>query len=90
LYTAGVLDLVRDSRKEIEFNLVIESYAPQYAQKVRDFFTLLDLTMPTDDAKDLLIPIYFGVKIGSFWGIPSEHAQQWTWLKSWKHPSKFH
>jgi len=69
LYTAGVLDLVRDSRKEIEFNLVIESYAPQYAQKVRDFFTLLDLTMPTDDAKDLLIPIYFGVKIGSFWGI---------------------
>ena len=69
LRKAGILDLVGDPRKEIEFNVVIGSHAPQYTQKVREFLALLDLPMPADESKDLVIPAYFTVKTGKFWGI---------------------
>ena len=69
LRKAGVLDLVGDPRKEIEFNVVIRGHAPQYSQKVREFIALLDLPMPADESKDLVIPAYFAVKTKKFWGI---------------------
>ena len=69
LRKAGVLELVGDPRKEIEFNVVIRSHAPQYSQKVREFLALLDLPMPADESKDFVIPAYFAVKTKKFWGI---------------------
>jgi len=69
LRKAGVLDLVGDSRKEIEFNVLIRGHAPQYSQKVLEFLVLLDLPMPADKSKDLVIPVYFTVRIDKFWGI---------------------
>ena len=69
LRKAGVLDLMRDSRKEAAFNVVIGSYAPQYSKKVVELLDLLDLPMPTDESKVIVIPAYFAVKTRKVWGI---------------------
>lgn len=69
LRRAGVLDLLGDPREQIEFSVVIRRYAPQYSQRVRKFLALLDLPMPEDESKNLVIPVYFAVKVGESWGI---------------------
>jgi hypothetical protein len=69
LRKAGVLDLVRDPRKEVAFDVVIGGYAPQYSQNVREFLALLDLPMPPDESKDIVIPAYFAVKTRELHGI---------------------
>lgn len=69
LSKAGVLDLVRDPRKEVAFDVVIGGYASQYSQKVSKFLALLDLQMPADESEDIVIPAYFAVKTKNLWGI---------------------
>jgi hypothetical protein len=65
----GVLDLVGDTQKEVAFNAVINGNAPQYSHKVVEFLGLLDLTMPEDEAEDIVIPLYFAIRTGDLWGI---------------------
>ena len=69
LNRAGVLDLIKDSHKEIVFNFLISGYAPQYSKKVIEFLDLLSLPMPTDESKEIVIPAYFAVKTRKVWGI---------------------
>jgi len=69
LSKVGVLDLVGDTQKEVAFNAVINGYAPQYSHKVVEFLGLLDLTMPEDEAEDIVIPLYFAIRTGDLWGI---------------------
>jgi len=69
LTKAGVLDLMKDSRKEVVFNVVIGGYAPQYSKKVVEFLDLLDLQMPPDESKGIVIPAYFAVNTKKVWGI---------------------
>jgi hypothetical protein len=69
LRKAGVLGLVSDPREEVAFDVVILGYAPKYSQKVREFVALLDLKMPVDESKDIVIPVYFAIKTKQFHGI---------------------
>ena len=59
---ADVIQLVEDPRKDIPFDILIQSYAPSYSEEVREYLSLLGLPMPTDESKDIVLPIYFAVK----------------------------
>lgn len=66
---AGILDWIIDPRKEFIFNIVIRDYAPQYTKKVAEYLKLLDLPMPADTSKDILLPVYFAVREKGFYGV---------------------
>jgi hypothetical protein len=59
---AGVLEWVEDTRRELAFGILITSYSPAYSEEVREYLTLLGLQMPTDESKDIVLPVYFAVK----------------------------
>ena len=59
---AGVIQWVEDPRKDVPFDILITGYAPAYSEKVREYLTLLGLPMPTDESKDIVLPVYFAVK----------------------------
>ena len=63
---AGILDWVNDPREEISFDIILRDYAPQFTQKVREYLDLLDMPMPADHTKDIILPVYFAVK-GQDW-----------------------
>jgi hypothetical protein len=65
----GVLQLVEDPRKDVPFDVLITDYAPAYSAKVREYLTLLGLPMPTEEAKDIVLPVYFAVKGRELGGI---------------------
>jgi hypothetical protein len=69
LTKAGVMDLVKDPRKEVSFTVVIDGYAPRYSKEVGEFFDLLDLPMPAYQSEEIVIPAYFAVKTRKVWGI---------------------
>lgn len=66
---AGILDWVNDPHKEIEFDVIIRNYAPQYTQKVREYVSLLDLSVPVDELQDIVLPVYFAVRGRDWYGI---------------------
>jgi len=59
---AGVLQWVGDPRKEIPFSILITGYSLEHTEKVREYLTLLGLSAPTEESKDIVIPVYFAVK----------------------------
>ena len=59
---AGVIQFVEDLRKEVQFNILITGYAPAFSEKVRAYLALLGLPMPVEESKDIILPVYFGVK----------------------------
>ena len=59
---AGVIQFVEDPRKEVQFNILITCYAPAFSEKVRAYLALLGLPMPVEESKDIILPVYFGVK----------------------------
>jgi len=59
---AGVIQFVEDPREDVPFDILITSYAPTYSKKVREYLGLLGLPMPTDESKDIVLPVYFAVK----------------------------
>ena len=69
LRKAGVAEWVLDSRKEVEFDVVISDYAPEYTQTVREYLDLLGLPMPTDESKNIILPVYFALKGRALGGI---------------------
>jgi len=69
LHRAGVMRWVLDSRKEVEFDVVLSGYAPKYSQTVREYLALLGLPMPADESKDIVLPVYFAVKGRELGGI---------------------
>jgi hypothetical protein len=69
LRKAGIMVWVEDPRKEVEFDVIIQNYAPQYSQKVREYLGLLGLPMPADESKDIVLPVYFAVKGKELGGI---------------------
>lgn len=48
---------------------MITGYAPAHSEKVNEYLTLIDLPMLRDASKDIVIPVYFGVKGSNFDGI---------------------
>lgn len=69
LKQAGVIQFVEDPRKEDRFNLLITGYAPSYSEKVRTYLSLLGIPMPVEESKDIIIPVYFGIKVEGLDGI---------------------
>ena len=61
--------MVKDPRQDVPFDILIAGYAPAYAEKVRDYLTLLGLQMPLDESKDIILPVYFAVKGGASNGV---------------------
>jgi len=59
---AGVLQWLQDPRQEVPFDILITDYAPDYAEKVREYLDLLGLPVPADEAEDVVLPVYFSVK----------------------------
>jgi hypothetical protein len=62
LAQAGVLQWVEDPRKEVDFDILITGYAPAYTNKVREYLTLLGLSVPSGELEDIVIPVIFAVK----------------------------
>ena len=69
LRKAGVMTWVEDPRKEVEFDVLISGYAPNYSQAVREYIALLGLPLPTDELRDIVLPVYFAVKGQELGGI---------------------
>ena len=69
LHKAGVIQWVEDSRKEVEFDVLISGYAPEYSQTVREYLALLGLPLPADESKDIVLPVYFAVNGRELGGI---------------------
>jgi len=69
LNQAGVLQLVENPSKEAPFGVLIAGYAPAHSEKVNEYLTLIGLPMLTNSSKDIVIPVYFGVKGSNLDGI---------------------
>jgi hypothetical protein len=69
LRKSGVMTWVEDLRKEVEFDVLISGYAPKYSQAVREYITSLGLPLPTDESRDIVLPVYFAVKGRELGGI---------------------
>ncbi len=69
LSKASVIQWVEDPRKEVEFDVIISGYAPEYSQTVREYLTLLGLPLPADESKDIVLPVYFAVNGRELGGI---------------------
>jgi hypothetical protein len=69
LQTAGRVAWTRDPREEVEFDLVIHDYAPTYSAKVRELLALMELQMPKDESKDIVLPLSLAVKGKELGGI---------------------
>ncbi len=69
LRKAGVMQWVEDPRKEVEFDVLISGYAPEYSQTVREYLSLLGLPLPADESKDIVLPVYFTVNGKELGGI---------------------
>jgi len=59
---AGLIQWVADPRKEVTFDILITGYAPTHTEKVREYLTLLELPMPPEKTKDIVLPVYLAVK----------------------------
>ena len=59
---ACVLQWVEDPKKEVPFNILITGYAPAHAGKVLEYLKLLGLSMPSDESKNIIIPVYPSIK----------------------------
>jgi hypothetical protein len=62
LHQVDILKWVADPRKEIAYDILLSNYAPDYTEEVREFLDLLDVPMPGDETKDILLPVFFGLK----------------------------
>jgi len=69
LHRASILHLVGDPRQGVAFDIVVENNAPQYHDKVNEFFSLLKLPLPDHGDEDIVIPVYFAIKTGGTWGM---------------------
>jgi len=65
----GVIQFVEDPSKEDQFNILITGYAPTFSEKVRAYLALLGMPMPVEESKDIILPVYSGVKGGGLSGI---------------------
>lgn len=62
LEKAGLLFWVKDPRKGIEFSIVIRKFAPTYSQKVQKMLALLEVRMPADESRDIVLPVSLAVE----------------------------
>ena len=62
LAQAGVLQWAEDPREDVPFDILIADYAPIHSEKVREYLTLLDLPMPPDQTKDIVLPVHLAIK----------------------------
>ena len=69
LHNAGLLDMVKNPQSDGVFDVFISDYSPQYTTQVQDFLTLLDLPIPVDESKALVIPTSFSINTGKSWGL---------------------
>ncbi len=69
LNQAGVIQFVENPGKKIQFNILITGYAPAFSEKVRAYLALLGLPMPVEESKNIILPVYFGVKGEGLGGI---------------------
>jgi hypothetical protein len=66
---AGVLQWLEDPREDVPFDVLITNYAPAQSEIVHEYLHLLGLPMPTDESKDIILPVYFSVKSRESTGI---------------------
>ena len=72
LNDVGCFHWVEDSREAIEHSMLIRDYTPSYSKKVRELMSMLELPMPNDESRDIVIPIHFAVKDKKVFGIAVE------------------
>lgn len=59
---AGVLQWAADAKEDVDFVILISGYAPDWSEMVHEYLSLLGFPMPRDETKDIVIPVYFGVR----------------------------
>jgi hypothetical protein len=69
LERAGILQWAADPKEEVSFDILISHYSPSLSEKVREYLTLLGLTIPSDESTDIVLPVYLGVKARKLDGI---------------------
>jgi hypothetical protein len=69
MLNAGVLELVKNPNEDIAFNILISGYAPKYTKEVHEFLKLIDLPIPENENKQIIIPAYYGVNINNSWAM---------------------
>jgi hypothetical protein len=62
LNQAGIMQVVVDLQEEERFNILITGYAPDWADQVLEYHSLLELAAPEGTAEDIIVPLYAGVK----------------------------
>jgi len=69
LRKAGVMQWAKDPRKQVDFDILISGYAPEYSQSVREYMALLGLPLAADKSQDIVLPVYFAVNARALGGI---------------------
>jgi len=69
LHSPGILDLLKNPQADVVFDLLISDYAPDYSAKVTEFLELLDVPMPADESKPIVIPVSFAIRTKGAQGI---------------------
>lgn len=62
LILAGIVQWVEDPRDDIPFAILISEWRRYYREEIQEYLGLLGFTMPEDPTKDLVLPVYFGIK----------------------------
>ena len=61
---AGILQLVEDPGQDAPFDILISNYSPAYTEVVKEYLTLLGISVPSDESDDIVLPVYFAVNKG--------------------------
>lgn len=69
LHRADIVDIFRSAEMENGFEVLISDYLPQYYPAVVELLDMLDLPVPEDLERDIVIPIHFGVLRDNSWGL---------------------
>ena len=69
LMDVGVMDFVKNPRKNIEYAAVFHDYAPLYTEKVKEILFLLGLSMPEDGKANIVLPVSLSVGESKWGGI---------------------
>lgn len=69
LRNAGVLILLKSSKENSVFEILLSNYSPDYSDDIKKFLRLLDIPTPESKDEDIVIPAYFAISGTSLKGL---------------------
>ena len=62
LNKAGIIQVVANPGNGAPYGIMLTGYPPGYSKKINEFLLLSGFSMPTEKNREILIPVYSGIK----------------------------